>query len=226
MDDQLHKISNDPEAANDFFENILSVFDPHRNMDIILKGEAGDQAIDQRNVDKQQLMSIALQFAKQYGAKLLRENDVNEVLIDLIFTCIGKAIGITSGQAGAEVSSFALDAANEGANEGQAGIGLLQVMGLVQMGLPLVKTVLSLVSDSNGSAGATPIKIYQAPIGTNQAHFIDAARRLYRKTHDLPENANIQLLNKYNIADNLDVIYMNLRSLENAAARPALSDIL
>ena len=56
----MHKISNDPEAANDFFENILSVFDPHRNMDIILKGEAGDQAIDQRNVDKQQLMSIAL----------------------------------------------------------------------------------------------------------------------------------------------------------------------
>ena len=39
-------------------------------------------------------MSFVLSFAKQYGGKLLREYDVNEVLIDLMFTSIGKLIGV------------------------------------------------------------------------------------------------------------------------------------
>ena len=94
MDEQLYKISNDPEAAIGFYEDILSIVDPDGTTRKIHKGEAGVQAIDQSDVNKQQLMSFVLSFAKQYGGKLLRENDVNEVLIDLMFTSIGKLIGV------------------------------------------------------------------------------------------------------------------------------------
>ena len=94
MDEQLYKISNDPEAAIGFYEDILSIVDPDGTTRKIHKGEAGVQAIDQRNVNKQQLMSFVLSFAKQYGGKLLREYDVNEVLIDLMFTSIGKLLGV------------------------------------------------------------------------------------------------------------------------------------
>ena len=86
------------------------------------------------------------------------------------------------------------------------------------MGLPLVKTVVDLVSDSNGDAGTIPRKIYEAPIGTNESEFIDAACKLYRKRYSLPESAKVIPLNKYNAIANSGSIHLRLRGRKNRIA--------
>ena len=63
-----------------------------------------------------------------------------------------------------------------------------------------------------------PRKIYEAPIGTKESEFIDAACMLYRETYSLPESAKVIVLDKYNAIANSGSTHLRLRDQKNSFA--------